>query len=116
MARKKNNNIKKVLKEEKSLLKSLNSKIGKLASSMERARIDEYTSMLRRPWRFFWFNFVVGIFRGFGMALGFTVVFAIIIFVISKILMGMVGLPIVGQYIAELIDFVNQYRQAIPGR
>jgi len=112
----KKSNIKKVIDEEKSLLQSLDSKIGKLASSMQRARIDEYTSMLRRPWRFFWFNFVVGIFRGFGMALGFTVIFAIIIYIFSKLLTGMVGLPVIGQFIAELMEFVKQYQQAIPGQ
>jgi hypothetical protein len=112
----KNNSVKKAINEEKTLLKSLDSKIGKLATSMQRARIDEYTSMLRRPWRFFWFNFVVGIFRGFGMALGFTVIFAIIIFIVSKIVTQMVGLPLIGKYIAELVEFVNQYQKAIPGQ
>ena len=101
----------KIIKEEENLLRSLDSKIGKLASSMERARIDEYTSMLTRPWRFFFFNFVVGIFRGLGMAVGFTLIFALVIYVFAMLLRQMVDLPLVGTYIAEIVDFVNQYLQ-----
>ncbi len=106
-----------LLKEEKSLLESLNSRVGKLATAMERARVDEYTSMLTRPWRFFFFNFVVGIFRGLGMAIGFTLIFALVIYIITQILVRMVDMPIIGMYIAELVNFVNQYlQQGIPGR
>ena len=100
-----------LLKEEKTLLEKLNDRVGKLAVAMERARIDEYTSMLTRPWRFFFFNFVVGIFRGLGMAVGFTVIAAVAIYILSKLLRTMVDWPIVGMYIAELVRFVNQYLQ-----
>jgi len=107
---------KNTIKEDANLLKNLHKRIGHLSKAIEKARIDEYTTMLKRPWKFFFFNFVVGIFRGLGMAVGFTVIFAIIIYIFSKIVTHMVGLPLIGQYIAELIDFVNQYRQAIPGQ
>lgn len=106
---------KEILKEEKSLLKSLDSKIGRLATSLERARIDEYTSMLTRPWRFFFFNFIVGVFRGLGMAIGFTLIAAVVVYFISQILIKMVDMPIIGMYVAELVKFVNQYlKQGLP--
>lgn len=108
---------KEILKEERSLLESLNSKIGKLAISIERARIDEYTSMLSRPWRFFFFNFMVGIFRGLGIAVGLTLVAAVLFYILSKILVRMVDLPFIGMYIAEIVKFVNQYlNQGMPAR
>ena len=108
---------KEILEEERSLLQSLNSKIGKLATSLERARIDEYTSMLTRPWRFFFFNFLVGIFRGLGIAVGLTLIAAIALYILSKILVRMVDLPYIGMYIAELVKFVNQYlNQGMPAR
>ncbi|KPJ68451.1 hypothetical protein AMJ44_06455 [candidate division WOR-1 bacterium DG_54_3] len=108
---------KEILQEEKSLLKALNSKIGRLASSLERARIDEYTSMLTRPWRFFFFNFLVGVFRGLGIAVGLTIIAAVVLYVLSKILVRMVDLPIIGMYIAEVVKFVEQYlKQGMPAR
>ena len=108
---------KKILEEEKDLLKSLNSRIGKLAASIEKARIDEYTSMLTRPWRFFFFNFMVGVFRGLGMAIGFTIIAAVVLYILAKVLVQLVDFPIIGMYIAEIVRFVEQYlQQGIPGR
>jgi Domain of unknown function (DUF5665) len=100
----------------RSPLGGLDDKIAKLANLIERTRIDEYTSMLTRPWRFFWFNFVVGIFRGVGMAVGMTLIFALIIYIVGNILVRMVDLPIIGMYIGEIVKFVNQYSNGIPGR
>ncbi|MEA3492820.1 MAG: DUF5665 domain-containing protein [Candidatus Margulisiibacteriota bacterium] len=105
-----------LVKEEKSFLRRLDDKIGKLANSIERTRIDEYTSMVTKPWKFFFFNFVVGIFRGVGIAIGMTMIFALIIYIVGNILVRMVDLPIIGMYIAELVKFVNQYTNGIPGR
>lgn len=105
------------MNEEKDLLKSLDSKIGKLAISLERARIDEYTSMLTRPWKFFFFNLMAGLFRGVGVAVGMTMVAAIVIYILAKILVRMVDLPIIGMYIAEIMKFVEQYmKQGVPVR
>jgi hypothetical protein len=103
------------VKEEKGMLEKLNERIVNLADAMQRARIDEYTSMLTRPWRFFFFNFVVGIFRGLGMAVGFTLIFAVVIYLLSRILVPMVDMPIIGMYIGELVKFVEQYlQQGVP--
>jgi formate-dependent nitrite reductase membrane component NrfD len=108
---------KKILEEEKNLLKALNSRIGKLATSIERARIDEYTSMITRPWKFFMINFTAGIFRGLGMAIGFTLIAAVVLFLLVRILVRMVDLPIIGMYIGEVVKFVEQYlQQGIPAK
>jgi hypothetical protein len=108
---------KEILREEKDLLKALNSNVGKLATSLERARIDEYTSLLTRPWKFFVFNFLSGIFRGLGMAIGFTLIFALFLYITAQLLIKMVDLPIIGMYIGEIVKFVDQYlKQGMPAR
>jgi hypothetical protein len=103
------NEEKRILEEEKVLLKSLNSRVGRLAVAIERARVDEYTSMITRPWKFFLINFAAGMLRGLGMAIGFTVIAAIVIYFLVTILMAMIDLPIIGMYIGELVKIVNQY-------
>ena len=101
----------------KGLLPQLNERVGKLASALEKARVDEYTSMMIRPWKFFFFNFLAGIFRGLGMAIGFTLIAAVVIYFLAKLLVRMVDLPIIGLYVAELVKFVNQYlQQGLPAR
>lgn len=101
---------------DESFLRKLDDKIGKLANSIEHNRIDEYTSMLTKPWKFFFLNFVLGIFRGVGMAVGMTLIFALIIYIVGNILVRMVDLPIIGMYIGEIVKFVNQYSNGLPGR
>jgi len=109
--------LKKVIDKEEGMIEKLNAGVMKLGEAMERARIDEYTSMLTRPWRFFFVNFLAGIFRGVGIAIGMTIIAAVILFVLAKVLVRMVDLPIIGMYIGELVKFVNQYiQQGIPGR
>jgi len=100
--------------DEIKLMQSLDGKIGKLAISMEKARIDEYTTMLTHPWKFFFLNLGAGIFRGVGMAVGFTLIAALLFYVVAKILMTMVDWPIIGMYIGEIVNFVGQYTKGIP--
>jgi len=108
---------KEILKEEKGLLQILNDRVLKLADAIERTRIDEYTSMITRPWKFFFINFMAGIFRGLGMAVGMTLIAAVLLYILAKILVNMVDLPIIGMYIGEVVKFVNQYLQkGIPTR
>ncbi len=89
----------------KTMLESLEESVRKLARNMERARIDEYVTHIRRPWKILGLNLAIGIARGFGIAVGMTIVFAIVMYMISK----MVNLPIIGQFIAQIVEIVNKY-------
>jgi len=83
--------------------------VEKLGVMIERARVDEYTSMLTRPWKFFMVNLGAGIFRGFGIAVGFTLVFALVIYILTMVLSRMIDLPIIGYWAAQFIELVNTY-------
>ena len=107
--------LEKVINKEDGMIEKLNAGVMKLGEAMERARIDEYTSMLTRPWRFFFINFLAGIFRGVGLVIGMTIVAAIVFYILAKVLVSMVDLPLIGNYIAEISAFVNQYiEQGLP--
>jgi hypothetical protein len=86
----------------------LNENIEKLALHFEKANFAEYIELLSRPWKLFWLNFCVGLFRGFGTAVGMTVVFAIIVYALITVLKHFIDIPIIGSYIAALVEFVNQ--------
>lgn len=62
-----------------------------------------------RPGKFYLFVFFEGMFRGVGTAIGMTIVVAILIAVITKLVAGMVQLPVVGLYIAQLVETVQEY-------
>ncbi len=76
-----------------------------LAQHLERMRIGEYVEYLQNPRRIIWHNFVAGVFRGLGMALGFSVLTALVLFILRRVVL--LNLPVIGHFIAEIIQIVQ---------
>ncbi len=74
---------------------------------IERSRIREYMMLTDSKRRLFVINFISGLGRGFGQAIGFTILAAIVFYILTS----WVDLPIIGKYIAEIIDIVENYRK-----
>lgn len=87
------------------LLQNLVIKVEELIQSMEKASIAEFIELYRRPRRLLYLNFLAGIARGFGLALGFTVVGAFFLYGLGKI--ASLNLPIVGEFVAEITRIVQ---------
>lgn len=87
------------------LVQSLLLKIEELNESLEKASIAEYVELYRRPKRLLYLNFLAGIVRGFGIAIGFTVVGALFLYGLGKI--AALNLPVVGEFIAEMTRIVQ---------
>lgn len=68
--------------------------------------IEGIVDLLLRPGRLFYLNFVAGIARGFGIAIGLTVVSALFLALLAKI--ASLNLPIISQFIARIVQLVNQ--------
>lgn len=96
-----------VVKEEKesAIIQELTKKVGELSSNMERMRLAEYIQMLEHPRRLLYINFLQGMARGFGSAIGFTLLAALFLYILQKIVV--LKLPIIGTFIAELINIVQ---------
>ncbi|MBI2874753.1 MAG: hypothetical protein HYY09_06665 [Firmicutes bacterium] len=75
-----------------------------LAESLERMRIAEYVSLLQNPRRLFLLNFLGGIARGLGTALGATLLLALLVMILRGLLAS--NLPIIGGFIADLVRIV----------
>ena len=74
---------------------------------IERSRIREYMMLTDSKRRLFLINFVAGLGKGFGQAIGFTVLAALELYLLST----SVDLPVIGAFIAKLINIVDQYRE-----
>ncbi|SHJ94780.1 DUF5665 domain-containing protein [Paramaledivibacter caminithermalis] len=85
---------------------SLENKLENISITLEKTKISEYTEIINNPKRLLMVNFIGGLARGFGMAIGFTLLAAVLIYVIKQ----MVNLPLIGKYIAELINIIENYR------
>ncbi|MMZ63286.1 hypothetical protein D3C76_1061680 [compost metagenome] len=73
---------------------------------LEKSKIAEYTELLNRPWRLIWTNLLAGTARGVGIAIGFTFFAATIIYILQ--LLGALNLPIIGDYIADIVRIVQR--------
>ncbi|MFV9509966.1 DUF5665 domain-containing protein [Tepidibacillus sp. LV47] len=91
--------------EEKYSLEWIGKKIDELGIQLERVQIADYVALLNRPHRLFFINLLTGIARGIGIALGFTVFAATIIYILQKL--GALNLPIIGDYIADIVKIVQ---------
>ena len=92
-------------KEGKSQLEFLTARIDELALNMEKMKLAEYVDMLNNPRRLLYINFLQGISRGFGTAIGFTILAAIIIYIMQRIIL--INIPLIGQFIADLVEIVQ---------
>ena len=85
----------------------IESNFEKLARHLERANFGDYVDLLNRPWKLFWVNLLAGMARGLGVAAGMTAVFALVMFILINFLKSFVQVPILGSYIAQIVEFVN---------
>lgn len=91
--------------EENYYLEKMNQKLDEISMSMEKLGIAEYVEMLKNPRRLFFINFWAGISRGFGMAIGFTILAAIVIYLMQKLIV--LNVPLIGDFIADLVNIVQ---------
>ncbi|HZK43654.1 MAG TPA: DUF5665 domain-containing protein [Syntrophomonadaceae bacterium] len=87
------------------VIERLTTKVEELSSNMERMRLAEYIKMLENPGRLVYTNFLIGLARGFGAAIGFTLLAAVVIYVLQKFML--LNLPILGEFIASLVAIVQ---------
>lgn len=95
--------------ESSALLKALeiaNNRIDSLLYMFERSRIMDYMILTDSRRRMFAINFIAGIGKGFGQAIGFSFLTGLVLYIVSK----WVNLPIIGEYIAEFLDMVDNFR------
>ncbi len=79
----------------------------KLIIIIERSRIRDYMYLTDSKRRLFIINFIAGLGKGFGQAIGFTILAALVL----GLLFSWVDLPFIGRYIAKLLNIVQQYIQ-----
>lgn len=90
----------------------LTDQIDRLARDMDRAQLRDYVELTHKPWLLIWRSFISGLSRGIGIALGFTFFAATIVWILQ--LLGKLNLPIIGDYIADIVRIVYRQLQINP--
>lgn len=87
------------------LLIGLQARITDLAVKIEKMKLAEYVQLLNNPWRLLYINFIAGIGRGFGIAVGFTILGAVVLYILKYLVL--LNLPWIGGFIAEIVQMVQ---------
>lgn len=79
--------------------------LNKLANHFERARIADYVDLMQKPRRMIFLNFISGVAKGFGFAVGFTMLGAVLLYILQKALV--LNLPVISDIIADMVKLVE---------
>lgn len=85
--------------------KILKKEVKQLITAIESVGMDDFVRYMKSPWRLIWANFLAGIFRGLGIIVGMTVVFAILIGVLNQ----MVDWPLIGEYFGMVKNMLEEF-------
>lgn len=87
------------------MLKELKNKIDKISESLEKSNIMEMTYILGNKKEILKRNLIAGIARGVGIGIGVTLITAILVYILQKIIL--LNIPIIGDYITDIVEIVQ---------
>jgi hypothetical protein len=93
-------------KEMKSMKEFENEDLEKIIVALRESDIAEFIRYLKSPWWIIANNFLAGIFRGLGIIIGMTVVFALMIWLLTKF----VDFPVIGEYFQDILNILKQFQ------
>ncbi|WP_243149859.1 DUF5665 domain-containing protein [Thermaerobacter sp. PB12/4term] len=89
----------------RTLLAGILHRLDELTWRWERISIGEYLALFRDPGRLFWMNFLAGVARGLGAAVGFTLLGALVLLALQRAVE--LNLPYIGSLVADLLRIVR---------
>ncbi|NLK08290.1 MAG: hypothetical protein GX316_06260 [Firmicutes bacterium] len=94
------------------LLETLIKRLDGLLDVFGKASIAEFVELYRKPRRLLYLNFLAGLFRGFGIAVGFTAAGALFLYLLGKL--AALNLPFIGRFLAEIARIVEVELHRLP--
>lgn len=79
----------------------------RLGYYLEKTQLADYIQLLEKPRRLLWLNFLGGLGRGVGFAVGGTLIGALIFYGLMQL--ARMNLPLIGNFIAGIVRIV-EYR------
>lgn len=84
----------------------LNNSIEKLNDTLQKGNIEDLTYILGNKKEIIIRNFIAGIFRGVGIGIGVTIITAILIIILNKIVA--LNIPLIGKYVTDIVEIVEK--------
>jgi hypothetical protein len=94
------------MKNLKNVICGLNKKLNELSLMLEKLNLADYLMHLNNPKRVLWINFLGGLARGFGVAVGFVLLGAIVIYILQQSFFN--NIPLIGSIVADIVKIANE--------
>ena len=92
----------------KNIYKRIDKKLDKLNYLLTKSKVIDLAELLGNKKQLIIRNITSGIAKGIGIGIGVTVITAILILILQKIVT--LNIPIIGEYIADIVDIVEKNR------
>ena len=77
-----------------------------LATRLEAMRIADFVEIHGRPWNMIWRSFLAGLARGFGFTLGATVVVAVFMDILRRLVV--IQMPLITDFLNQVLTALNK--------
>ena len=92
--------------KKKVSFKNIQNKVDSLYEKLNNDNLNKFAEIITSPRRIFWRSFLSGVARGIGTAIGFSLLGAIIIYLLRYIVM--LNIPVIGVFIKDILDIVQK--------
>lgn len=83
-------------------------KLDALTGYLEKSNFKDYVEYIHNRKRMYRNAFVMGLFRGLGTAVGFTLLGALVVYLLQVLAKS--SIPLIGDFIAEIVKIVDSKR------
>ncbi len=92
----------------RKVYEELNKKLDDLNHALTKSKFLDLVELLGNRKELFFRNIWTGMVKGIGIGIGVTIITAIILIVLQKIVTW--NIPVIGEYIADIVDIVQNSR------
>ena len=92
----------------KNKINALEGTVNKLNKTLEKSNLLELTYILGNKKEILKRNLIAGISRGVGIGIGITIITSIIVILLRRLIM--LNIPVIGDYIADIVEIVEKSR------
>ncbi len=89
-----------------SVYRGLMWRLRRQVERLEALGLEQYMLYVSDTKRFFWRNFMAGLARGLGGAVGFTILGAVVAVILSRLTVE--NIPLIGGFLAEIVEIVQR--------
>ncbi len=86
--------------------RKLENKIDILLNKLNESSFNKFVEIIASPKKLFFRNFIAGIARGIGSAIGFSIIGAVIIYLLRYIVM--LNIPVIGAFLRDIFELATK--------